>query len=78
MNSIRQKFYMHIANNGLKENDEWTIELQDKFYSCLNGYERNEYNYLIKELIDNNLIIKNDNKLIITKHGIEVIKENGD
>lgn len=37
-----------------------------------------EYNYLIKELIDNNLIIKNDNKLVITKHGIEVAKESSE
>ena len=29
MVSIRQKFYKHILENNLKENDEWTIEMQD-------------------------------------------------
>ena len=46
MNSIRQKFYVHIANNGLKENDVWTVELQDKFYSVKNSFGNR---YFIKE-----------------------------
>ena len=74
MNSIRHKFYMHIAHSGLCENDVWTDELQDAFYNMLNAYERNEFNFLIKELIDENIILKNESLFVLTKHGQEVSK----
>ena len=65
MVSIRQKFYKHILDNNLKENDEWTIKMQDEFYDTLNGYERNEFDYLIEELIEKGILIKQEDSSLI-------------
>lgn len=71
MVSIRQKFYKHILDNNLKENDEWTIKMQDEFYNTLNGYERSEFDYLIEELIEQGVLIKQDNGSLVFTNIVE-------
>ena len=45
--------------------------MQDEFYDTLNGYERNEFDFLIEELIERCVLIKQDNGSLVFTNKVE-------